>query len=473
MRHTARSTVVLAGLTAMLVAGPLVGPANAAPTATITLNGSSATVSGSNVTVAGGAITITAPGTYQISGTLNNGYVKVDTAAAGAVELLLSGASITNSSSSALHVAAADVVTVTLASGTSNTLTDASRYTNTDEPDAALFSTADLTIAGSGSLTVRANYQDGIVSKDDLVIQSGTITVNSVDDAIRGKDSLTINGGTINVTSTGGDGIKSNETEAGKGVVNIANGTISVSAADDGIKGENALNISGGNINVTRSYEALEAMQVTISGGTSNVVASDDAINSAEEGVPDFTPAPNAFIRVTGGSTVASSGTDGFDSNGSLTFSGGTVVVNGPTSGIRGGDGALDADGTISFSGGVVLGAGMTSLAVFNTVPANGQGWVAPVFSSNQAAGTIVHVVSGTQVLASYRAPKGFREIVFSSNRITNGQTYTIYTGGSVSGTSTGGLYSSGSISGATQTMTVTAGQYRRGGWPRSAGTQG
>ena len=99
------------------------------------------------------------------------------------MELILAGASITNSTSSPLYVTNASAVTVTLAAGTSNNLTDAATYTNTGEPDSALFSAADLTIGGTGSLTVRANYADGIVSKDDLVIQSGTIDRDAVDDA--------------------------------------------------------------------------------------------------------------------------------------------------------------------------------------------------------------------------------------------------------------------------------------------------
>ncbi|MFY1688809.1 carbohydrate-binding domain-containing protein [Plantactinospora sp. WMMB782] len=462
MTTVVRRTTLAGGLAAALLAGPLAVAATAAPTATITLNGNSASVTGSNVTVSGSAVTITAPGSYQISGTLNNGYVNVASAAAGTVELILSGASITNSSSSPLHVTDADAVTVTLAAGTSNRLTDATTYTNTGEPDAALFSAADLTIGGTGSLDVRANYADGIVSKDDLVIQSGTITVNSVDDAIRGKDSLTVNGGTINVTSSAGDGIKSNETEAGKGVLTITNGNITAAVADDAIKGENDLNISGGTINVTRSYEALEGLRTTISGGTVNAVATDDAVNAAEEGLGHMQPSTIAFIRVTGGTVVATGGTDGFDSNGSLTFAGGTVVAKG-SSRVGGGEGAIDADGPITFTAGTVLGAGLTSMAVFRAVPNTGQGWVAPRFSANLATNTIVHVVSGNTVLASYRTSANTREVVFSSNRITNGQQYDIYTGGSVSGTGVGGYHSSGSISGATRVLTgVTAGRYGR-----------
>jgi hypothetical protein len=144
-----------------------------------------------------------------------------------------------------------------------------------------------------------------------------------------------------------------------------------------------------------------------------------------------------------------------------LTFSGGTVAATGSAT-RSGGEGALDANGTITFSGGVTVGAALTSMAVLGkTVPATGQGWVAPKLSSTYASGTIVHVVSGSTVLVSYKASKSVKEVVYSSSKITNGQTYDVYVGGSVSGTGTGGIYTGGSISGATRVLTgVTAGQY-------------
>jgi uncharacterized protein DUF4353 len=464
MNHRIRRTALTTGLAAAMLAGPLGVAASAAPTATITLNGTSATVSGSNVTVSGGAVTITAPGSYEISGTLTNGSVTVNSTATGTVELILNGASITSATTAPVNVTNATQVTVTLNAGTSNSLTDAANH-STDtagEPDGTLFSKSNLTIGGTGSLAVRGNFADGIVSKDDLVIQSGTITVNSVDDGIRGTNTVTVNGGTVNVTSTGGDGIKSSETAAGGGITSITNGTVTVSAADDGVKGENALNISGGTVNVTKSYEALEAMQVTLSGGATTVVASDDAVNASQEGYEGETVAPNAFIKVTGGSVVAGGGTDAFDSNGTLTFAGGTVSAAGSAT-VGGGEGAIDANGALAFTGGTVGASGRTSLAVFYTVASNAQGWVAPKFTSDYAANTIVHIVSGTTVLASYRGPKAFREVLVSSSRITNGQSYDVYVGGSVTGTGVGGVFTTGSITGATKVLTaVVAGQYRR-----------
>ncbi|WP_341718110.1 carbohydrate-binding domain-containing protein [Micromonospora sp. FIMYZ51] len=463
--------VLPAGLAIALIAGPLGAPATAQATVPITLTGASATSPSADVSIAGRAVTITAPGTYEITGTLNDGYLNVDTSAPGTVELILNGAAITNSSNAALQVADADEVVITLAAGTTSRLTDATRYVypdpSIDEPNAALFSKSDLRITGSGALSVRGNAYDGITSKDGLVIESGTITVNAVDDGIRGKDFLDITGGNIDVTA-GGDGIKSDDDEAGRGRLAITNGTVRVTAGDDAIKGENTVAISGGSVTVTNSYEAIESKQITISGGSVNVTARDDAINAVEDGYGDFDVAPNAFVRFTGGTTIVNSSIDGIDSNGSVTFAGGTVVVSGPSTGSPG-EGALDSNGPVYFNGGTMLGAGSTSMAVLSLPPTTGQGWVAPQLSSSQGAGTLLHLVSGGQVLVSYRAPKSFREVVFSSNRIQHGQTYEVYLGGSLSGTTIGGMATTGgSIAGATRLMTVTAGQYRGGlvGWP-------
>ncbi|WBB48586.1 carbohydrate-binding domain-containing protein [Verrucosispora sp. WMMA2044] len=177
-----RATVPV-GLAIALIAGPLGTPATAQATVPITLTGASASSPSTDVTIAGRAVTITAPGTYEISGTLNDGYLSVDTAASGAVNLILNGATISNSSNAPLQVADADEVVITLAAGTTNQLSDATRYVypdpSTDEPNAALFSTADLRINGTGALTVRGNAYDGITSKDGLVIESSLFILRS------------------------------------------------------------------------------------------------------------------------------------------------------------------------------------------------------------------------------------------------------------------------------------------------------
>lgn len=184
---------------------------------TITLAGTSASVEGTGAEAANGSVTITAAGTYVISGSLSDGQIIVDTADADSVHIILNGVELTDSDSAPIYIKSAEKVILTLAEGTANTVTDGSTYTlNTDEePSAAIFSKADLTINGTGSLVVTANYNDGITSKDDLNIVSGTLDVKAADDGLVGKDRVYIEGGTISIDAVG-DGIKSTNDEMRK-----------------------------------------------------------------------------------------------------------------------------------------------------------------------------------------------------------------------------------------------------------------
>lgn len=144
----------------------------------ITLNGASAAVDGVGAEANGGTVTITAAGTYVLSGKLSEGQVVVDSQDDGDVHLVLNGVDIHDSDSAPIYVKEAGKAIVTLAAGTENTVSDGETYVfpdaSDDEPNAAVFSKADLTINGEGRLTVNANYKHGINSKDDLKIMSGT-----------------------------------------------------------------------------------------------------------------------------------------------------------------------------------------------------------------------------------------------------------------------------------------------------------
>ncbi|HEL2002646.1 TPA: carbohydrate-binding domain-containing protein [Streptococcus suis] len=313
------------------------------------------------VTLSNDGLKITEGGTYILIGSTTAG-VTVETDAN--VRIILAGAEISSSDTAAINVISADNVEIELQDGTENTVKDSSNHTDTNI-EGAIHVEADLTITGNGSLTVEGNFQDGIVSTDDLVITAGTINVTAVDDGIRGKDSLTINGGTINVTA-GGDGIKStNDSDTTKGYTTITGGEITVKAGDDGIKAETALTIDGGTITVSESTEALEGTNITINGGTLDVYGSDDAINAAS------TTSSEIFIKVTGGDlkvAVGSGDTDAFDANGNLYISGGTIAVTAPTS-------AFDFDGTVEFTGGTVTVNGEQITEITHTGPGGRGGW--------------------------------------------------------------------------------------------------
>ncbi|MDO4783473.1 MAG: carbohydrate-binding domain-containing protein [Propionibacteriaceae bacterium] len=393
----------------------------------------------------GGAGTeISAPGVYRLTGTVSDGQIIVNSPDPGAVYLILDGVNVASSSSAALNIVSAGEVVVVLADGSANTLSDAPGYaTGEDGPSGALYSSADLTITGTGSLTVNGNDSDGIVAKDGLVIDSGTIAVNAADDAIRGKDYLAINGGTITVTA-GGDGLKSDNAEdAAKGFVAIKGGAVTVTAGDDGVHGQTdtivgggdvtvsaggdgltsntVLVVGGGTTTVTASTEGLESTEVAITGGTLDLTSSDDAINASASDSSTAMPS----LVISGGTVNLDAEGDGIDVNGTFTMSGGTVTVHGPT---HDGNGAMDVDSGFVVNGGTLLAGGAAGMAI-TPDSSSGQGWIA--IQASYSAGQTIEVrdSSGT-VLATYRAKKNSASLVVSAEGLVNGSSYAVYVDG-------------------------------------------
>lgn len=260
------------------------------------------------VTVEDGTITITAAGNYKFTGTLEDGQIKVAAGDQDAVHIILDNASITNADGPAINVESADEVVIHTNSGTTNTVSDGSSYSaiGEDDPNAAIYSKSDLTLAGEGTLNVNGNYQNGITSKDGLVVASGTYTVKAQNNGITGKDYVDILDGTLNVEATEGDGIKStNADEDGRGWTRLQNGTVTISAGDDGFKAEKELEIDGGRLTVSQSNEGVEGQYITIAGGEVTVTSSDDGINASES-----TSETTDSTTSTDSGTDSSTGTD-------------------------------------------------------------------------------------------------------------------------------------------------------------------
>ena len=270
----------------------------------IVLNGDTITAGGDGVAIAGSQATITAAGAYQISGSLTDGQIRVDTDDQAAVTLILAGVDLRSSSSSALYIVNAETTVIVLADNTDNYLADGKTYAldnpDDDEPNAALFSKGDLILSGNGSLTVSGNYNDGIASKDGLVIAGGTLTVNAVDDGLRGKDYLAVQAGHLTVTAQG-DGLKSdNEEDASLGYILIESGVINVTAGGDALDAQTDVLITGGEFTLTTgggsrnsgaataSAKGIKATAaVAIAGGAFTINSADAALpsNGAGEGI--------------------------------------------------------------------------------------------------------------------------------------------------------------------------------------------
>jgi len=530
------------------------------------LSGSSASVTGNGAAASGGTVTILASGTYIISGQLSDGQIIVESTDDEVVRLVLNNANITCANSAPIYVKDARKVILILADGTTNTITDGSGYQLTDttgnEPNAAIFSKADLTINGTGTLNVDANYKQGITSKDELKIVSGTINVDAVTNAINGRDFVAIKDGTLTVNA-GNDGIKSNNDEdTALGYVCIEGGTIKVTAGEDGIQGENqvvitngmidlitgggsangvqqisepfgrpgsqaatastdsaeasakgikaalavtinggmitvdsaddtlhanqdltinggsltlisgddgihadsSITINGGSINLTKAYEGIESSLITINNGEIKIVSSDDAINvgggadgssiNGRPGQNDFASDSNLALAINGGKLVIDAGGDGLDSNGSITMTGGTVLVNGPT---NNGNGAIDYNGSFKLTGGFLVAAGSSGMAEAPDSSST-QYSLMVNFSSALAAGTLVNISSATgESIVTFTPAKAFQSIVVSSPAISKGGSYVVSTGGSSTGTPTNGLDTDGLYTGGTTVTTLTA----------------
>ena len=538
--------------------------------AKITLSNNSISAEGDGVEVVDKTITINSGGTYEVSGTLEDGQIIVDSADEINVYIVFNGVDISCSNSAPIYVKSAKNTIITLADNSENYLSDGSEYlyeelnddgTVTDEPSACIFSKDDLTINGNGTLNVVGNYNNGIASKDDLKITAGTVNVTAINNGLKGKDSITIKGGEITVNSIG-DGVKSDNTEdttkgyiiieggslnitsGGDGIqaettltisdgdinivsgggssnaathaesfqmgpwanpsntssssssetgiakalkagtaltvdggnitidsaddsihtndtVTINGGKFQIKAGDDGIHADSALVINGGDINITESYEGLEAADITINDGNINLVASDDGLNAAggndtsqSAGVfgGDKFSASNGTITINGGYIVIDVAGDGVDSNGSITMTNGTVIVNGPE---NSGNGALDYDTTFDISGGVFVAAGNNGMVQAPSTSSSQASINVSLPSSSSNSMVSILDASGNTIL-SFTPSKTYQSVVISTPELVIGSNYSVYYGGSNSGSESDGLYTDGSASGGTELINFT-----------------
>ena len=219
----------------------------------ITLSDDGGSCDNTSVAIDGQTITITEEGTYLLSGSLSNGSVVVATDENVKVRLIFNGVVINNDSSAAIYVQSADKVFITLVPDSENMLSNGGTYETVDDNniDSVIFSKSDLTLNGSGSLTVTAKAGHGIVSKDDLVITGGTYAITAASQGLSGKDSIRILDGDFAITS-GKDALHSeNKDNAEKGFVYIAGGNFNLTASVDGISASGNMTLLDGTYTMT------------------------------------------------------------------------------------------------------------------------------------------------------------------------------------------------------------------------------
>ena len=467
-------------ITDMFTKRDLAGTYDESEAVKITLSGKTATCDSSNVHIEDGVVTIKAAGVYVLSGTLTDGTVVVDAGDDDKVQLVFDGVSITAADYAAIYAKNADKVFVTLTEGTENTLTVSGDYVQTDDNnvDAVIFAKCDLTLGGSGSLTVKDTTGHGIVSKDDLVVMGGTYTIDSQDHCLNGKDSVRIADGTFTLTCDE-DGIHAGNDDQQDGYIYIEGGDIDISVGDDAMHAEGLLIITGGDIDISKSYEGIEGYKILVTGGDIDVVANDDGFNAARpdsNGQSDGTQSTeddqrqtdsfkrrtndtetnrpelpekgdrpgdsgtpggpgmgagmdadyDAYILITGGTININADGDGIDSNGYLGIAGGNVYVLGPS---NNGNGALDYGIYATVTGGEMVAVGGSGMeqgfgdeSTQCSALVNFDEWI-------DVGETITLTDSNGNKLLTYKADKKFDSVVISTSDMKQGETYTLTAG--------------------------------------------
>ena len=313
----------------------------------IELTQTSANINGSGAAVENNKVTITEAGTYVLSGTLTDGCIDVNVSGKGTVRLILNGVNITSSTTAPFIVEDAKKVVVTLADGTTNTFTDSTRVAADDEDySAAVYSKADLTFNGNGTLNINAGYRNGIKSTDDLKIVSGTYNITSNEDGIVGKDLLAVKTGIFNITSCQ-DGMKSTyDKDDTKGNIIIDDGTFNITASTDGIQSEHILRINGGEFNIKtgngyqESTKSSNSQPGNMGGNTTTTTQTQD--EDSMKGLKAGT-----IIKVTGGTYIIDSQDDAVHTNGNMYIDNGKYTINI-------GNDAFHADTQLVINGGTI-----------------------------------------------------------------------------------------------------------------------
>ena len=412
----------------------------------ITLEGDSARISGNGAYWLDGSLTIVQSGQYVISGQLTDGNIVVEAQAYSKVWILLGGVSLSCSDDACLRVNQADKVFVTLKEGTENIFTGAESYSEeatADGTDAVIYSHDDLTINGSGSLSITAACLNGITSKDDMIITGGTISITAPAHGIKVNDRFRLTSADLTIDA-GQDGIHSDMEFL------IEDGSILIAAEDDGIHADSLIQIYGGTLEITDCYEGLEAVVIEQHAGSVSIHSRDDGLNAngwtgTAMGGPQMgdqsqseeqatVTAEETYVLIAGGTLTITNTSgmdaDGIDSNGNILVTGGTIrVYMENNSGNSALDCGTESGGQAVISGGTVIACGNSAMAEsFDS--ASSQPSILYNISSGVSAGTVISLYSADdELLLTDTIPYAFSSVVISCPEMTVGNSYRIEIG--------------------------------------------
>ncbi len=307
------------------------------PSAQILLNGNTIEINGKGAEFADGKISIVSGGTYVFSGTLDDGQIYINTKEK--VHIGLNGINISCSNSSPIFIEDSDNAVITVCDGTENTLSDTENYTfeneQDNEPDAVIYSKDDLSVNGSGTLNLQANYNEGLASKNDLKISGIKLNITSVGNAVKGKDSLAVKDACITANSQS-DGLKSSNTEeTDKGYIVLESGEFNITTEQDAFQAESDLIVYDGTFNIKtgEGSSSESAKELQQSGGRDKAFMMEGNSNKSEESQKGFKAGKNLIIH--NGNITADCYDDTIHSNNDTEINGGTLTLSSADDGIH------------------------------------------------------------------------------------------------------------------------------------------
>lgn len=272
---------------------------------------------------AGSTIAIDAGGVYVITG-VGEGNIVVSAGNDETVTLVLSGCDLTSPDGPVIYAEQSDKLILNLAEGTENHLADSAD--STSDVKSVVFSNDDVTVNGTGSLTIAANVGNGINTDDDLVVTNGTIDITAENNCLKANDAITIKDATLTLIA-GNDAIHcENASDGTLGLITIESGTFAISAYGDGLDAGNAVTVYGGTFTIVSGVNNLSIATVSgkgikatatvaIAGGTFAITSKDDAIHA------------NGTVVVAGGTIAITSSDDGIHADETLSIEGGSIDI--------------------------------------------------------------------------------------------------------------------------------------------------
>lgn len=340
----------------------------------------------------------------------------------------------------------------------------------------------------AATLTIEAG-KDGLHAEHDETTERANVTLNptqlsiaATEDGVDAGNELTIKGGTITVSQSeeglearvirqlGGDvSIKSSDdgVNASAGSSNKTSDTSATSKTTDASATSNSADTSPSASQATSNSAdtSSSASQATNDSATASAPDSQatadpaatsqpDQANKDKNQTPPAPPAgqappqggqppqngqgpggmppggqeesdPSLEIILAGGSLTVDAEGDGIDSNGTVTISGGSLVVNGS---VHDGNGPLDASGDITITGGTVWALGTSDM-----LQGFAQGSTQASITANiagTAGQTLIILDANGKEVARQTASKDFQAVIMSSADLVDGQTYTIQVDG-------------------------------------------